>query len=563
MLSVVLLVGLAVVLLPHSALAVPAAAPTVQLPDGSGSVTGAALRSHHAYLGIPYAEPPIGALRWRSPQPVRPWSHPLKATSFGANCLQYKPPAWPTMRGPYSEDCLFLNVLTPVVASDAPPRPVQVFIHGGGYSFGGAHDTELDGGSLMDLMFNKTANTRPTLLVTINYRLDVFGFLGSDLLRRGAGNSTGNWGMQDQRLALEWVRRNIGAFGGDPRQVSIVGESAGAGSVSNHVVMKRSWGLFRSAVVQSGGFQMWTTKSLADAEKNFRALAEGVGCGTDPALVVDCLLQLDGKRLLKVSQGTRLPHTDSWDACQWAPVVDGVELARPPADLVEAGETAPGVRVILGTNKDEGTAFISYNHTGEHWVPYHLTAEGFAAYVRRQWGDKAGPLLHDIYRVDPHRPDPRRGTYKDWWTAAQFAVGDYMMTCPTRYIGRQLSRRGVPTWLYMFSEMPGNKLNRDGVFHGAEIRFMLYALDELNYGPRAGEDERLLSRDMACYWAEFAYAEEYAGARHPCGVHWPRFTAQDQWSNIRFELPAASQERGLRTLECDAWDVIVHGDGRR
>lgn len=207
----------------------------------AGTYRGVDRETHRAFLGIRFGEAPTGERRWQPPVAAADADADgvVDATEYGANCLQPRN-TWSTMRGPFDEDCLFLNVFSPKNASE--PLPVSVFIHGGGFSYGGSHDTELDGEGLMNL-YDRDARLKPTILVTLNYRLGVLGFLGSDAFRDAAG-STGNWGTLDQRLAMRWVQKHIAAFGGDARRVLLFGESAGAGAVSVHAVMPKSFGLF-------------------------------------------------------------------------------------------------------------------------------------------------------------------------------------------------------------------------------------------------------------------------------------------------------------------------------
>jgi hypothetical protein len=219
---------------------------TVELPDGSGTIEGIDLRDGptgqfevDAFLGVPFAQPPIKTRRWTSPTPVAPWKDVRQAKQFAPNCMQLDPPAWGTMMKNVSEDCLYLNVWTPTQQEGEQKTltyPVLVFIHGGGYAYGGAYDTELDGSSLCDLA--------DVVVVTIQYRLDIFGWLGSDALRsRSEDNSTGNWGAQDQRMALKWVQNNIAAFHGEPGAVCL---SVAVSSLSAHASASLSLSLTRT-----------------------------------------------------------------------------------------------------------------------------------------------------------------------------------------------------------------------------------------------------------------------------------------------------------------------------
>lgn len=429
----------------------------------------------------------------------------------------------------------------------------MVFIHGGGYAYGGSHDTELDGGQLVQYRGS-------VIVVTLNYRVDILGFLGGEALRsRDPTGSTGNYGIQDQRAAMEWVQTNIHAFGGDAKKVMIYGESAGAGSVSNHVVMKKSFGLFERAAMQSGGFQQWVAKSMKDAQKNYNQAALNLGCdGQDE---VACMLGKKPWELFVGSEYSALPQLDSWDACRWAPTIDGVEMEVHPMVALANGDIAPTadgklIPIILGTNKDEGTSFIGYNKIGDlpKSLPKLLSAKAFLNWATAIWGESAATKMVDIY------PLTKRPSFKNWHQAT-LATGDYMMTCPNRMFGRLYANKQKESgFVYFFSEMPGNKTTDEGVFHGAEIRFVFHISDELNFGP--ADDEILLSGQMVCYWANFAETgdpnrPEDCNDKMGKTINWSPFSQLDNGTNVRIQLPASSIENGLRDTECDFWDDIV------
>ena len=204
---------------------------------------------YRSFRGIPYAAPPLGHLRWRPPAPVTPWQEELDATSYRHNCLQGPDfdPAQP--RATLSEDCLYLNLWTPPNANSSSQLPVMVWMHGGGYQGGGANESRLNG--------TWDASLYNMIVVTTNYRLNIFGFLASQSLReRDPAGSTGNYGILDQRAALRWVQDNIASFGGDPTRVLLAGESAGGASVYNHLVRPNSWGLFSRAAAESGAYTL-------------------------------------------------------------------------------------------------------------------------------------------------------------------------------------------------------------------------------------------------------------------------------------------------------------------
>jgi para-nitrobenzyl esterase len=237
------------------------ASPIVKVDGGfvkGVSVPGGVL----AFRGLPYAAPPTGNLRWRPPQPPASWNEIRDASRFAPSCLQkpslFVPP------GPQSEDCLYLNVSTPALGRDG--RPVLVWIHGGGFTEDGA--LNYDGTKLAG---------NGVVVVTINYRLGALGFLAHPALATHPGGPAGNYGLMDQQAALRWVKRNISQFGGDPRNVTIAGQSAGAVSVLAHLVSRGSRGLFQRAIVESGAFAL-NQVPLAAAEAFGRTFAAGVGC---------------------------------------------------------------------------------------------------------------------------------------------------------------------------------------------------------------------------------------------------------------------------------------------
>lgn len=303
----------------------------------AGPVEGKADKSVEAYLGLPYAAAPVGPMRWRAPQPVPRWTAMRDASHFGAACMQDIAMPW----GPYSaeflagapisEDCLFLNVWKP-----AGPRkglPVLVFIHGGAFAGGSGHVASYDGTGLAK---------RGIMVITINYRVGVFGFFAHpDLLKEGDG--AGNFGLLDQVAALRWVQANVARFGGDPARVTIAGESAGAASVNDLQVMPAAKGLFARAMSISGASMAIDTPPLADGEKNGVALAEKLGASTVAAMramSADTLIAAT-----KVVPGSGPPRL------QWVPHVDGRILPADPAR--PATPRASRVPLVTGFNADE------------------------------------------------------------------------------------------------------------------------------------------------------------------------------------------------------------------
>ena len=333
----------------------------------SGPIRGIVGNEFRMWRGIPFAEPPTGALRWMPPVPKASWAPAfLEAFDTSQDCAQssgfggWSPPG-PDEPQTSSEDCLYLNVWAPLPPSDPSTTfPVMFFIVGGDYDFDGAQNGAVDGEALAAL--------HSAIVVVANSRLGVFGFLGAEELRAlSPSGSTGNYGILDQRLALQWVQLNAAAFHGDPERVLIFGESSGAGCVTNHLVSKGSRGLFSRAAMQSGAFVSWESKPMIAAQAQFDALVNVSGCGSGPPPdagrssagtrnttgVVSCLQNMELSKLLTKAGSKKIPYGDSLDSSIWAPVVDGVELTDTPSQLLLDGQAAP-VPMLLGSNRDEG-----------------------------------------------------------------------------------------------------------------------------------------------------------------------------------------------------------------
>ena len=302
------------------------------------------------YLGIRYAEPmpPDGSGRWRHATPKAAWRGVLDANDYGSACTsQSQVPGRVLFAGkPCEEDCLFLNIWSPSLAE--APLPVLVWIHGGSFLQGSGSDN-IDADGPGNGTWIITASNRSLVTVTLNYRLGVFGFLGSnDLRARTPDGSTGNYGQADQRLALRWVRDNIASFGGDPTRVLLMGESAGAGSVSCHLVSPPSFGLFHTAAMSSGAFSAWISSPMvasapADptqgAQATFEALVDESKCASaNRSTVLACLEAIPAAKLVTFAAVKN---------AGFGPTIDGVELSDTPMALLRQGQLDRSVRAVL------------------------------------------------------------------------------------------------------------------------------------------------------------------------------------------------------------------------
>src|SRR5579875_794989 len=297
-----------------------------------GAVRGLANGAVDEFLGIPYAAPPVGALRWRPPQPAASWSGVRDATTFAPHCPQ---PASPFGEASTSEDCLYLNVFTPSQRAAGPGYPVMVWIHGGAFVSGESND--YDPTQLVE---------DGVTVVTFNYRLGALGFLAHPALADANGQS-GDYGLMDQQAALRWVQRNIASFGGDPRSVTIFGESAGGLSVLAQVASPQARGLFDRAIVESGSYNL-SQASLASAEAAGEAFAAKAGCASQTAA---CLRSLPVSTILA-----------DQDAAGYTPNINTEVLPETLETAFAAGDFNR-VPIVNGTNHDEWRLFVDRKST--------------------------------------------------------------------------------------------------------------------------------------------------------------------------------------------------------
>lgn len=297
-----------------------------RVTTASGDLQGAVVGATRVFLGVPYAAPPVGELRWRAPQPHAPWAEPRDATARGPSCPQ---PDFMNGVVAGDEDCLTLNLWAPVGAARAP---VMLWLHGGGYFVNSGGDPGYDG--------QRLSEATGSIVVTINYRLGALGFLAHAALadEDPAHLTAGNYGHEDQRAALEWVRDNIAAFGGDPANVTLFGQSAGATSTCLHMLSPRSSDLFQRAIIQSGDCGAFPKPELEDQSAQ---VASALGCDVE-ADVLACLRAKPADEIV-------------WTTIDWGlgPVVDGWNIVVDPRAALAEGAIASEVPVIMGTTRDE------------------------------------------------------------------------------------------------------------------------------------------------------------------------------------------------------------------
>jgi para-nitrobenzyl esterase len=481
---------------------------------------------------------------------------------------------WSTLAGPRSEDCLYLNVFTPETY-EPQSMPVLVFIHGGDYLQGGTADSELHGCNLV----RATSNA---VVVTIQYRLGVFGFLGDYRLaaREGgsaATTSTGNYGLLDQIAALRWVKNNVGVFGGNSGKIMIFGESAGAGSVNNLLVSPLARGLFHRAVMQSGAFALWTTKRMSDAVDVFDDLLDKSGCAdSDNDDAIGCLVGMPAEALVKTAE-TLTSYPDQWDACRWAPTVDGVALTMRPSDIISSAPASidliADVPIMYGNNDEEGSSFLSETRLSSSAGidPLTFSKGDLKAWIEINFDQAAA--VEKAYPVGEEETNPTP------WFAAQRIVGDLMLFCPGRRAAAALSaaradgRRKHSVFEYMFDRAPQE--TKWGAFHGAEVPYVFGNVPRGDGNDAAQLEDWELGQSMAWMWSMFAQYgmpmrginATYATRVPPVPVAeldsvvppWPAFVEFDTRTG-----GGLSVKKGLRKDVCDTlWNVRSVNGGMR
>jgi para-nitrobenzyl esterase len=486
-----------------------------RIQTDKGAVKGTSVGATREFLGIPYAAPPMGALRWKPPQPALPWTGDFDATKRSSACPQFGPSLLP-FDLEQREDCLALNVWSPK-ASPTSKAPVMVWVHGGGFATGSGGESLYNARALSE--------ATGTVVVTLNYRLGALGFLHHDALAgEGASPpSSGNLGLEDQRAAMAWVRDNIAAFGGDPDNVTIFGESAGGASVCLHLASPRSKGLFHRAIIESGSCSLLVQGGLA-AEAQGTKFATALGC-TDAASTAECLRSKDVNELVKSGDIDK-------GANAWGPVVDGVELSKPPQKALEAGEFNH-VPVLLGSNKDEGTLFAAQT------VPGALDEQGYTALVQSLFGAASMTLIAAY----------PSSAYASPKAALADLVGDQLFVCPTRRVARALSKGGSPTFIYHLEyDLNPPALPGFGVFHGSELPLVF---GNAVLGIEFTAEKKQLSRDIMGYWSSFASDGDPNLEGKPS---WPAFSA-DMESHLVLAVPIQTG-KDLKKEPCDLWDTL-------
>jgi para-nitrobenzyl esterase len=463
------------------------AGPVVRTADGA--VRGMSTSAADEFLGIPYAAPPVGPLRWRPPQPAAPWAGVRDATAFAPHCAQS---ASPFGQASTSENCLFLNVFTPPGAARGNRSlPVMVWIHGGALVTGESND--YDPTKLV---------SNGTIVVTINYRLGALGFLAHPALASHSGGPSGDYGLMDQQAALRWVQRNIGQFGGNRRNVTIFGESAGGLSVLSQLASPGARGLFAKAIVESGAYNL-TQAPLATAEAAGEAFATSAGCASQTAA---CLRSLPVSTILA-----------NQTASGYTPDIDGQVLTQSIGTALASGQFNR-VPVIDGTNHDEWRLFVAESEL--EGAP--VTAANYQDMIASTLGVSAtiAAAIAAQYPLSAY-PSP---------SVALGAVGtDAIFACPALTVDNSVSKY-VPTYAYEFNDENAPELFLPpvsfpyGAAHASELQY-LFDLPNATFPSALTAPQQQLAASMRQYWTNFASRGFPSSSGQPL---WPRFDSVNQ-----------------------------------
>ncbi|KAF9251790.1 hypothetical protein DTO013E5_3782 [Penicillium roqueforti] len=473
--------------------------PTAAVRNGTYAGVRSSTYNQDFFLGIPYAQQPVGNLRFTVPQSLNAsWDGTRDATQYSDICVGYGTDSiWYSQ----SEACLTLNVIRSSSVNTESKLPVGVWIHGGGFYEGSGADERYNMSAIVEKSYQIG---KPFIAVTLNYRLSAWGFISSSQVS-GSGNT--NLGLRDQRLALQWIQENIGAFGGDPTKVTIWGESAGAMSVGYHLTAYngRDDKLFRAGIMQSGGSISANPGNYTTFQSNYNTLASNVGC-LDVVDSLQCLREVPFETLNAVLNGTG----GNSDYNFW-PVVDG-DLIQTWGSIQLNKHAFVKVPIIAGTNTDEGTAFGPTGiNTTEQWYQY-LTDGG----LDFQTPPSVAKRILDLYPDDPSQGIPaylgdQRVPSKGYeWRRTSAFAGDWFMHANRRRQCEAWAETSTPAYCYRFNVHSADTPLLSGVTHFEEVAFVFHNIAGLGYHygkPFAGVPQSYidLSSAMAGMWASFIH----------------------------------------------------------
>ncbi len=496
--------------------------------DG-GWIVGIAVGTEpmRVFKGIPYAAPPVQALRWKPPQPVKPWPGVRDCTAFGPVSPQPDTLSrlYNTPFEKFSEDCLYLNVWTPAKRA-GENLPVMFWIHGGGNIMGGGSTPGYDGERLA---------RRGVVVVTINYRLGPFGFFAHPLLSEESGRGvSGNYGLLDQIAALQWVQKNIRTFGGDPARITVFGESAGGQDICCLMASPLAKGLFHRAIAESG-HAFGPMRNLRETrynqesmEKQGERIARGLGCAGEPDPPA-AMRRLSAEKIMEIAKPTL--GTGGEEGYRFNPVVDGWVIPDEIALIFREGKQHD-VPLIVGANANEGAIFMINSKV--------KTIEEYRATLQTIYG----PFADQVFAMYPARQQ------SEIRKALGDSLGDLGFIAGARTFARSMTTMKSKAYLYHFTMKPQGPLGTLlGAYHGSEIAYVFGNLDLGQVPPN--EKNRTLSEAMSAYWVQFAKTGD---PNKPGLIRWPPYDVKED-RHIEFgETLKVGQ--GLRREACDLTDKI-------
>jgi para-nitrobenzyl esterase len=509
-----------------------------------GRVQGLTKDGLAEFFGIPYAAPPVGNLRWRPPVAHAPWAGVLKATAFGPTCAQIENSPFSGPKS-MSEDCLYVNIYAPASAAHKK-LPVILWSHGGGDFEGESNDYD---GSKLVLQGH-------TVVVTFNYRLNLFGFLAHPALDH-EGHLFGNYGILDNQFALRWVRDNIAAFGGDPANITIAGQSAGATNVGAEVLSSLDKGLFTRAILQSGAMPTLTPLSFAEAKGVAFAVAAGCGAGATPA-VAQCLHKLPAVKILSFAHPPFMAGN----------IADGVILPKVVIDAFENGKFNH-VPLMIGNVANEGAYFVALTEYSET-ARKPLTEAQFQAYLKTTYGGNAGPGYSPptypagtIAAVNAHYPLSAYASPELQWVAVETDGSRLNLSaCKLRHIVNILATQ-TPVYTYEFRDqtapsywpsMPGFKFL---AYHTGDIQYYwpLYHGGRLGQSHPLNGSQQKLADTLIKAWANFAQTGNPNGQGDK---PWPRYALNGRYLDEDIGDRSTFRDAQFsKAHQCDFWDKVI------
>lgn len=458
----------------------------------TGVLQGSARNGITTFKGIPFAAPPVGKNRWRAPQPVTPWKGVREATKYGHDCMQLPFPSDAAPLGtPPSEDCLYMNVWSPAHSASAN-LPVMVWIYGGGF---------VNGGSSPAVYSGRNFAKGGVVFVSFNYRVGRFGFFAFPALsKEQAGQPLGNYAYMDQIAALRWVQRNIRGFGGNPKDVTIFGESAGGGSVLTLLTSPMTKGLFEKAVVESGGGRdsLMGVRYVNKTSPTGKPSGEAVGIafarkmgidGTGPA----ALAKLRALPAEQVVDGLNMASMGKQAGIYVGPMIDGKIVTMTPAQALRSGHYWK-VPFMIGTNSMD-IGFPMWHTLPQIWAAFGPEAKAAKAAFDP---DGKGTAMSVGYRI----------------------AEEMMMTEPARFVAATIAADGQPAYVYRFSYVAQSLRNKwPGAFHATEIPYVFDTV-AAKYGSALAPADAAIAKQANEYWLNFAKTGNPNGAGLP---HWPAY----------------------------------------